>query len=82
MFCETVIAGMALVYWWINPNLSATALSISAVASGQRSSDPNFSLYDDTQTTAPLADSQVVSDSIKLSKTTGSKPDYRRPLFR
>ena len=62
MFCATVIAGVALVYWWINPNLSATALSMSAVSSSERSTDPTFSSEDEAQTTAPLADYQVVSE--------------------
>ena len=39
-FCAIVFTGVALVYWWINPNLSATAPSMSVGATAERSAKP------------------------------------------
>jgi len=46
IFCVTVLTGVALVYWWINPNISATALSMSELATAQRLSDPCVQIVD------------------------------------
>ena len=39
LFCATVVTGIALVFWWINPSTSATALSVPAVVTGEGSTD-------------------------------------------
>lgn len=61
IFCATVIAGVALVYWWINPNLSATALNMSVVTSVEQATAPIFS-EDDARPVAPPANDEVLNE--------------------
>ena len=63
MFCATVFAGVAFVYWWINPNISATALSLSTAASSR--GPENFSASPEGETLAAvpfIGDDRVLNE--------------------
>jgi len=61
LFCATVVTGVALVYWWINPNLSATALTISAGVSNELSSDSSAEVDDAARAGSPIAEDEVIN---------------------
>ncbi len=62
LFCAMVGAGVALVFWWISPRTSSTALSLSAVASGERSADIFGSTNNEAQAGSAIAVDRVLSE--------------------
>ena len=74
IFCVTVLAGVALVYWWINPNISATALSMSELATAQRLSDPSVQV-DDAEALSALNDAfQSDWEQARISPASSAPP--------